>query len=411
MGQMRAALRSYAVEGLDPPELLAHLAAFTQVLEGDHLVTCLIGIHDAGSGTVTFASAGHPPPLRLAADGEAGYLDVQPGLPLGVPAALDRVDGSPAYPETAVKLPPGSTLLLFTDGLVEDRDVSVGIGMQQLAEAFAGHPPAGADDACSQALRVMGRDTSHDDDTAVLALTATDLVQGSDAAAGVPRSADPLEVTRVELAATPQAPAAARRAVTARLAEARLTDQVETAALLVSEVVTNALRHGGGPEELIVELDADGVSVGVRDVSPQPPRDDVGRGPGAVRVVAAGSRRTAAACCSSTCWRTAGAGGLSPAASSCGSGWSAAVSTRRTAATQSKRRPLHKGRRSTSAAALGGRGRGRRDGGGGRRQGVSPARPAGAGCLPAARGPRTRGSGGGRPGFGSRTACRPWPTG
>ena len=85
MGQMRAALRSYAVEGLDPSELLEHLAAFAQVLEGDHLVTCLVGIHDAANSTVTFASAGHPPALRLGADGDAGYVEVEPGLPLGRP--------------------------------------------------------------------------------------------------------------------------------------------------------------------------------------------------------------------------------------------------------------------------------------------------------------------------------------
>ena len=52
-----------------------------QVLEGDHLVTCLVGIHDARSGTVTFASAGHPPPLHLGRDGDVGYVDVSPGLP------------------------------------------------------------------------------------------------------------------------------------------------------------------------------------------------------------------------------------------------------------------------------------------------------------------------------------------
>jgi PAS domain S-box-containing protein len=289
MGQMRAALRSYAVEGLDAPELLAHLAAFAQVLEGDHLVTCLVGIHDAASGTVTFASAGHPPPLRLSADGDVGYVDVAPGLPLGVPSALERgTDEGPAYPETSVNLPPGSTLLLFTDGLVEDRDVPVASGMKRLADAFAGRPPATAEEACSEALRTMGRDASHDDDTAVLALRATSLADGNGPGLGLPREADPLEVSRVELQANPHAPAAARRAVTARLTQAGLADLVDTATLLVSEIVTNALRHGGGPEEVIVEIDPASVSIGVRDSSPQPPQEDSAHGPGAVRVVGGG---------------------------------------------------------------------------------------------------------------------------
>jgi anti-sigma regulatory factor (Ser/Thr protein kinase) len=290
MGQMRAALRSYAVEGLDPSELLEHLAAFAQVLEGDHLVTCLVGIHDAANGTVTFASAGHPPALRLGADGDAGYVEVEPGLPLGVPTVLERhaAGGGRGYPETSVKLTPGSTLLLFTDGLVEDRDVPVAAGLERLAAAFQGRTPTSAEEACSEALRTMGRDTSHDDDTAVLALRGTYLADGSGPGLGLPRGADPLEVSRIELQANPHAPAAARRAVSARLGDAGLADQVDTAALLVSEVVTNALQHGGGLEELIVEIDAEGVSIGVRDTSPQPPREEGSQGPGAVRVVGGG---------------------------------------------------------------------------------------------------------------------------
>jgi anti-sigma regulatory factor (Ser/Thr protein kinase) len=197
-------------------------------------------------------------------------------------------EGTARYAETSVKLTPGSTLLLFTDGLVEDRDVPVAAGLKQLADAFAGRPPATAEEACSEALRTMGRDTSHDDDTAVLALRATNLADGNGPGLGLPRAADPLEVSRVELEANPHAPAAARRAVTARLTEAGLAELVDTAALLVSEVVTNALRHGGGPEELIVEIDRDGVSIGVRDSSPQPPREEPAEGPGATRVVGGG---------------------------------------------------------------------------------------------------------------------------
>jgi anti-sigma regulatory factor (Ser/Thr protein kinase) len=211
------------------------------------------------------------------------------GLPLGVPSALERGSegtGTP-YPVSAVELPPGSTLLLFTDGLVEDRDVPVAIGMKRLADAFAGRSPAGAEEACSQALRTMGRDASHDDDTAVLALRARDPADGNGPDLGLAGAADPIEVSRFELQTNPHASAAARRAATTRLTEAGLADQVDTAALLVSEIVTNALRHGGGPEELIVKIDPGGVTVGVRDSSPQPPRGNAARGPGAARVVAA----------------------------------------------------------------------------------------------------------------------------
>jgi anti-sigma regulatory factor (Ser/Thr protein kinase) len=134
----------------------------------------------------------------------------------------------------------------------------------------------------------MGRDTSHDDDTAVLALRATDLSDGADGVLGLPGTAEPVQVVRVDLPTNPHAASMARRTVTAALTAAGLQEYVDTAALLASELVTNALRHGGGPEELLVEIDPGGVSVAVRDSSPQPPREDQFDGPGAVRVVEGG---------------------------------------------------------------------------------------------------------------------------
>jgi serine phosphatase RsbU (regulator of sigma subunit)/anti-sigma regulatory factor (Ser/Thr protein kinase) len=288
MGQLRAALRSYAVEGLPPSRMLEHLGAFTEVLEGEHLVTCLVGVHDAATGTVTLASAGHPPPLRLGADGLAGYADVRPGLPLGVPPSLLAGDRG-HYEECTVALEPGAALLMFTDGLVEDRDVSVGAGLERLAAAFAGQAAADAESACEAALRAMGRDASHDDDTAVLALRATDVRPPGLPEDVTAEDASPSgELVRVDLRTAPQAPATGRRVVTDVLLAAGLPDLVDTASLLVSEVVTNALRHGGGPRELRVRVDDEGVDVGVRDSSPQAPHPVTGDGPGAERVVDGG---------------------------------------------------------------------------------------------------------------------------
>ena len=284
MGQLRAALRSYAVEGLPPGRMLEHLGAFTEVLEGEHLVTCLVGVHDGTTRTVTLASAGHPPPLRLAEGESPGFVDVRPGLPLGVSATLAGTGGE-TYQECTVDLPPGSTLLMFTDGLVEDREVPVGAGLEHLAAAFAGHLPVDAEDACETALRGMGRDTSHDDDTAVLALRATDATSPVLADGSSPARAD---VVRVDLRTSAQAPAHGRRIVTDVLRHAGLPELADTASLLVSELVTNALRHGGGPRELLVHVDADGVDVGVRDESPRPPHPGSTDGPGAARVIEGG---------------------------------------------------------------------------------------------------------------------------
>jgi anti-sigma regulatory factor (Ser/Thr protein kinase) len=132
----------------------------------------------------------------------------------------------------------------------------------------------------------MGRDTSHDDDTAVLVLRAV----SDPAAPALPDAAvaDRPGVVRVGLSASPQTPALARRTITDVLRAGGLPELVDTATLLVSELVTNALRHGGGPRELLVQLDDAAVVVGVRDASPRAPYLATSEGPGAVRVVDAG---------------------------------------------------------------------------------------------------------------------------
>jgi anti-sigma regulatory factor (Ser/Thr protein kinase) len=258
MGQMRSALRSYAVEGLSPGQVLDRLAAFTDVMEGDHLVTCLTGRYDPATGAVELASAGHPPPLLLSAEGSATLVDVEPGLPFGVPP-------QGGYALTELRLAPGSGLVLFTDGLVEDRDVPVGEGLQRLERGMDGTRPASADDACDLALQVMGRLDSHDDDTAVLALRVPTAVPDGPGSPG-PRP------RRVSLAdAGPPAAATARTLVREALADGALEALEPTATLLVSELVTNALRHGGGARELLVDVVPGAVTVSVSDGSSAPP--------------------------------------------------------------------------------------------------------------------------------------------
>jgi PAS domain S-box-containing protein len=263
MGQMRSALRSYAVEGLDPPDVLARLAAFTRVMEGEHLVTCVVGLYDPACGTVRLASAGHPPPLLLGADGRARLIDLEPGLPLGVPAL--GPDGVDAYRSTQLTLSPDAALVLYTDGLVEDRDVPVGEGLERLELGMNGVRTGSADDVCDVALRVMGRLDSHDDDTAVLVLRVPPGAVGGVSPAGT-------DARRVQLLdGGPPSAAASRRVVRDTLAEHAMSTLQDSATLLVSELVTNALRHGGGPRELIVDVDPGGVTVSVSDSSPAPP--------------------------------------------------------------------------------------------------------------------------------------------
>ncbi len=159
MGQLRATARAHASTEVGPAEVLARLDTALARLEQDQITTALFALLDPASGLLTVATAGHLPPL-LSSQGAAHYLDVEPGPPLGV--------GAPTYPELRVTLPGDSILLLFTDGLVEDRLLSVDAGMETLRLGVAG--AADPEQMCDLALAALGRDTQHDDDTAVLAV-------------------------------------------------------------------------------------------------------------------------------------------------------------------------------------------------------------------------------------------------
>ena len=163
MGQLRATVRAYASADLAPSEILVRLDAAVGRLEQSQITTAAFAILDPTRRTLTIASAGHLPPLLVAPHGATRYLDVVPGPPLGA--------GLPDYPETTVTLEPGSMLLLYTDGLVEDRNKPVDEGMRAVLEAVRGADSAEA--VCERALSVQDRDASHDDDTALLAVALT----------------------------------------------------------------------------------------------------------------------------------------------------------------------------------------------------------------------------------------------
>jgi serine phosphatase RsbU (regulator of sigma subunit) len=168
MGQLRASLRGYALENHPPQGVLGRVDALVQALEDGELVTALYGVLEPATGALAIASAGHPAPVVLRADGEVTGVELDPGPPLGVAGR--------SFGVADVALARGDTLLLFTDGLVEDRSLPVYEGIEKLRAGLAAdaRSTSGCPDAvCAAALEVMGRGPGHDDDIALLAVTLT----------------------------------------------------------------------------------------------------------------------------------------------------------------------------------------------------------------------------------------------
>ena len=128
MGQLRTATRAYAIQHLPMTVLMRNLDRLLQDISDGALATAVCLLLSPASGRVEVVSAGHPPPLLIAPDGTASYVECATHTPLGV---LD----APVYTPTTIMLEPGATVLLYTDGLVEDRTTSLDEGFRNLAAA------------------------------------------------------------------------------------------------------------------------------------------------------------------------------------------------------------------------------------------------------------------------------------
>jgi serine phosphatase RsbU (regulator of sigma subunit) len=162
MGQLRAIVATLALEGHGPGALLGRLAESSDVLLDLDLATLLVASYSPATRSLTVASAGHPPPLLAPVGEQPSYLEVPPGPPIG------SLPGT--YDEVVVALPPGSTLVLYTDGLVEERGQGLDEGLEALRAALGEiqlPPEAVADHLLSR----LGRDEGADDDVALLVLS------------------------------------------------------------------------------------------------------------------------------------------------------------------------------------------------------------------------------------------------
>ncbi|WP_189034938.1 ATP-binding SpoIIE family protein phosphatase [Streptomyces daqingensis] len=272
MGRLRTAIQTLAALELDPDDLLHHvddlvhdLAAEADPEQGDTGgATCLVAVWDPINQQCTMASAGHPPPVLVTPDGDVRLLDLPPGPPLGV--------GGMPFESHVVRLEPGSVLALYTDGLVCD-DGDLERGMRRLCDALQERcrNVEPLQEVGPALLRDLLEGHQRNDDVALL-LART-------------RAISPWHTMSWTLPAEAESVGQARSAAVRQLAAWGLGEIAFSVELVVSELVTNAVRYAGGPVGLRLIRSPDALIVEVTDPSSTAPRlrraretDEGGRG-------------------------------------------------------------------------------------------------------------------------------------
>ncbi|MGI5138830.1 MULTISPECIES: ATP-binding SpoIIE family protein phosphatase [unclassified Streptomyces] len=284
MGQLRTAVRAYARLDLPPHEVLQLLDGLAAEIDANQIATCVYAIHDPNEGRLVYASAGHLPILVRDESGAVLRADEPTGPPLGT--------GGWVHTSGSVPLGPGSTAVLYTDGLVERRDADLDEGIEALERALAG--ATGTPQViCDRLLRSAGVTADHDDDVAVLVLQHPART-GSDG--------DLFRNAALELLGGVEAAPRARAFASGVLTSWRFpTDLHDLGVLAASELVANSLQHGIPPMRLRLRRTDRRLIIEVTDGDDSLPRrrraepaDEAGRGIAIVATIASnwGSRRT-----------------------------------------------------------------------------------------------------------------------
>jgi PAS domain S-box-containing protein len=261
MGQLRNAFRAYGLVESSPSEVVARINRLVMSGVDDVMATVLYLVLDRETGELSFSAAGHPPPLVLAPDGPY-FLEGGRSVPIGA--------SDPAvFREATAVLPPGSSLLLYTDGLVERRDQPLDQRMDELA-AVAGAAGEGLDTLCDRVIEAILGEGDPGDDVALLAVRP------------LPAASDRISLT---LPAEPASLEGLRRRLARFLhaTGASETEQYEVM-LTVCEAAGNAIEHAYGPADATYEVEvafASGELVAtVRDTGNWRERRDEHRGRG-----------------------------------------------------------------------------------------------------------------------------------
>ncbi|WP_406418790.1 SpoIIE family protein phosphatase [Streptomyces sp. NBC_00873] len=268
MGRLRTAVRNFSTLDLPPDELLARLDDVVNQMDaeagasedGTIAATCLYAIYDPVSCSCAMARAGHFPPAIVHPDGRVEILDLAEGPPLGL--------GGLRFEAAERQLPEDTQLVLYTDGLIENRQRDIGVGLKLLCDALSG---AGTDpeETCDTVLETVLPARPVDDVALLIACTRA-----------FPRD----RIAEWDIPAVPAAVSALRAEVFAKLAEWNLEETAFTTELILSELVTNAIRYGAPPVHLRLLRDSNLV-VEVSDASSTSPHlryatdmDEGGRG-------------------------------------------------------------------------------------------------------------------------------------
>ncbi|MFD4031248.1 SpoIIE family protein phosphatase [Streptomyces sp. NPDC058637] len=284
MGQLRTAVRAYARLDLPPHEVLQLLDVLAAEIDASQIATCVYAVHDPNEGHLVYSSAGHLPILVCDEDGTVHRAEDPTGPPLGT--------GGWVHTSGTIALPPGSTAVLYTDGLVERRSEDIDEGLASLERALSG-AKGSPQVVCDRLIRSMGVTAEHDDDVAVL------VVQHP---ARTGASAELFHNASLELLGGIEAAPRARAFATGVLTSWRFPMELcDLGVLAASELVANSLQHGTPPMRLGLRRTDRRLIIEVTDGDDHLPRrrraepaDEAGRGISIVATIASswGSRRT-----------------------------------------------------------------------------------------------------------------------
>ncbi|MFB6872545.1 SpoIIE family protein phosphatase [Streptomyces sp. NPDC056323] len=236
MGRLRTGVHNFSSLDPAPDELLGHLDEMVMRIDRDEAAddggaeiagaTCLYAIYDAVSGNCTVARAGHPGPVLVLPDGTVEFPEAPIGLPLGI--------GGMPFEAAEFHVPEGSRLVLYTDGLVERRGRDIDTGLALLRDSLAGRDRT-PEETCDDVLDALLSDRPDDDIALLVART---------------RTLDPDQVAQWAVATDPAAVAGVRKNVSQWLADRGLEEEAFATELILSELVTNAVRYGTAPIEV-----------------------------------------------------------------------------------------------------------------------------------------------------------------